>query len=96
MSCSAQKAPGFYDGGNLCLTEEAESVSGEGCRLAVELTGCLTQINDFFFFFPDGKQTDFLPHFNSFLLFTDVADRAAWVHCFAKQTDTVSVKKQPS
>lgn len=54
MSCSAQKAPGFYDGGNLRLTEEAESVSGEGCRLAVELTGCLTQINDFFFF-SDGK-----------------------------------------
>lgn len=49
-----------------------------------------------FFFFSDGKQTDFLPHFNSFLLFTDVADRAAWVHCFAKQTDTVSVKKKPS
>lgn len=74
MSCSAQKAPGFCDGGNLRLTEEAESVSGEGCCLAVELTGCLTQINDFFFFFLRWEtQTDFLPHFNSFLLFTDVA-----------------------
>lgn len=50
----------------------------------------------FFFFFSDGKHRLISCHILILFSSLQMWHRAAWVHCFAKQTDTVSVKKKPS